>query len=87
MRRHVPVEHTTQQPFATAASELKIRRQTPGISDHPMIEDIKRKTFTGSLRLSEAQLTRDDAVQTFVATCKELAPLMRFLAKAVGAPW
>jgi uncharacterized protein (TIGR02453 family) len=54
---------------------------------HPMIEDIKRKTFTGSLRLSEGQLTDDDAMQTFVANCKELAPLMRFLAKASGATW
>ena len=55
--------------------------------EHPMIEDLKRKTFTGSLRLSDGQLERDDAVQTFVATCKELVPLVRFLAKAVGAPW
>jgi hypothetical protein len=52
-----------------------------------MIEDIKRKSFTGSLRLSEGQLTRDDAMETFIATCKELAPLMRFLARAVGATW
>jgi hypothetical protein len=52
-----------------------------------MIEDLKRKTFTGSLRLSDGQLKRDDAVETFVATCKELVPLVRFLAKAVGSPW
>jgi uncharacterized protein (TIGR02453 family) len=56
-------------------------------ADHPMIEDIKRKSFTGSLRLSEGQLMADDAMDTFVETCKELAPLMRFLARAVGASW
>ena len=55
--------------------------------EHPMIEDLKRKTFTGSLRLSDRQLKADDAMATFVATCKELVPLVRFLAKAVGAPW
>jgi uncharacterized protein (TIGR02453 family) len=54
---------------------------------HPMIEDLKRKTFTGSLRVSDGQLKSDDAVTTFVATCKELTPLVRFLAKAVDAPW
>ena len=52
-----------------------------------MIEDIKRKSFTGSLRLSDRQMVGDDVMQTFVKTCKELAPLMRFLAGAVGATW
>ena len=55
--------------------------------EHPMIEDLKRKTFTGSLRLSDGQLKADDAMTTFVGTCRELVPLVRFLAKAVGAPW
>jgi uncharacterized protein (TIGR02453 family) len=55
--------------------------------DHPMIEDIKRKSFTASLRVSDGQLKRDDAMKTFVSTCKELAPLMRFLAGAVDAKW
>jgi hypothetical protein len=32
-------------------------------------------------------MTGDDVMQTFVKTCKELAPLMRFLAGAVGAKW
>lgn len=56
-------------------------------AEHPMIEDIKRKSFTGSLRLSDRQMTGDDVMPTFVRTCKELAPLMRFLAEAVGAQW
>jgi uncharacterized protein (TIGR02453 family) len=55
--------------------------------DHPMIEDIKRKSFTASLRLSDGQMTRDDVMRTFVKTCRELVPLMRFLAGAVGARW
>jgi uncharacterized protein (TIGR02453 family) len=55
--------------------------------DHPMIEDIKRKSFAASLRLSDGQMVRDDVMQTFVKTCRELVPLMRFLAGAVGARW
>jgi len=55
--------------------------------DHPMIEDIKRKSFTASLRLSDGQMVRDDVMQTFAKTCRELVPLMRFLAGAVGASW
>ena len=68
--------------------ENALKRPPRGFdADHPMIEDIKRKSFTGSLRLSDKQMTGDDVMQTFVKTCKELAPLMRFLAGAVGAKW
>jgi uncharacterized protein (TIGR02453 family) len=55
--------------------------------DLPMIEDIKRKSFTASLRLSDGQMKSDDVMRTFIATCKELVPLMRFLAGAVGTRW
>jgi uncharacterized protein (TIGR02453 family) len=55
--------------------------------DLPMIEDIKRKSYTASLRLSDRQMVDDEVMRTFVATCRELAPLMRFLAAAVGATW
>jgi len=55
--------------------------------DHPMIEDIKRKSFTASLRLSDGQMKSGHLMRTFIATCKELVPLMRFLAGAVGSRW
>jgi len=68
--------------------ESALKRPPRGFdAEHPMIEDIKRKSFTGSLRLSDKQMTGDDVMQTFVRSCKELAPLMRFLARAVGAKW
>ena len=68
--------------------ENTLKRPPRGFDpDHPMIEDLKRKSFTASLRLSDRQLKRDDAMTTFVGTCRELAPLMRFLAPAVGARW
>jgi uncharacterized protein (TIGR02453 family) len=68
--------------------ENALKRPPRGFdADHPMIEDIKRKSFTGSLRLSDKQMVGDDVMQTFVKTCKELAPLMKFLAGAVGATW
>jgi uncharacterized protein (TIGR02453 family) len=68
--------------------ENALKRPPRGFdADHPMIEDIKRKSFTASLRLSDGQMTGEDVMPTFVKTCKELAPLMRFLAVAVGANW
>lgn len=68
--------------------ENALKRPPRGFdAELPMIEDIKRKSFTGSLRLSDGQMVGDVVMQTFVRTCKELAPLMRFLARAVGATW
>jgi uncharacterized protein (TIGR02453 family) len=55
--------------------------------EDPMIEDIKRKSFTSSARLTDAQMTGSDLAKTFVRSCKQIEPLMKFLASAVGAKW
>lgn len=55
--------------------------------DHPMIEDIKRKSFTTSRKLTQKQVTSADLMDTFIGACKDISPLMRFLAAAVGVPW
>jgi uncharacterized protein (TIGR02453 family) len=54
---------------------------------HPLIEDIKRKSFTASVPLSDAQMKRGDLTKTFVRSCEQISPLMRFLATSVGAKW
>ena len=56
-------------------------------ADDPMIEDIKRKSFTGSVRLTDGQVQGPDLVKTVVGDCRELAPLMRFLSTAAGVTW
>jgi uncharacterized protein (TIGR02453 family) len=56
-------------------------------ADDPMIEDIKRKSFTGSVTLTEKEITGPDLRKTFVGSCRTLAPLMRFLSTAAGVPW
>lgn len=55
--------------------------------DDPMIEDIKRKSFTASVPLSDQQMKRPDLVKTFIRGCKEISPLMKFLAGAAGVRW
>ena len=52
-----------------------------------MIEDIKRKSFTGSVMLTEKQVTAPDLTKTFVGSCRTLAPLMKFLSTAAGVTW
>ena len=56
-------------------------------ADHPMIEDIKRKSFTASQRLTNKQILADDLMDTFIGSCREIAPLMKFLATSVGMRW
>jgi uncharacterized protein (TIGR02453 family) len=69
-------------------TEDTLKRPPRGFdADDPMIEDIKRKSFTGSVPLSEPQMKRPDLVKTFVGGCREIAPLMRFLAGAAGFRW
>jgi uncharacterized protein (TIGR02453 family) len=55
--------------------------------EHPMIEDIKRKSFTASRRLTNHQVAGDDFMKTFIGACAEIAPLMKFLAASVGVAW
>lgn len=68
--------------------EEALKRPPRGFdADHPMIEDIKRKSFTGSRKLSNKQVLADDLMDSFISSCKEIAPLMKFLASATGTRW
>jgi uncharacterized protein (DUF2461 family) len=55
--------------------------------NHDLIEDIKRKSFTGSVRLTDKQVTSTTFMATFVRNCERTSPLMRFLASAAGVEW
>lgn len=69
-------------------SEETLKRPPRGFdADHPMIEDIKRKSFTGSVRLTDKQVTSTTFMGTFVRDCERISPLMRFLASASGVQW
>jgi hypothetical protein len=52
-----------------------------------MIEDIKRKSFRGSVRVTDKQVTSTTFMATFVRSCERISPLMRFLASPAGVEW
>jgi uncharacterized protein (DUF2461 family) len=55
--------------------------------DHPLIEDIKRKSFYGA-READEKLARSPAlVGEVTAAFKSITPLMRFLCDAQGVPF
>ena len=53
----------------------------------PMIDDLKQKSVTASLPLTDQQMQRPDLVKTFVRGCEKISPLITFLASATGANW
>jgi uncharacterized protein (TIGR02453 family) len=52
--------------------------------DHPLIADLKRLSFTAGARFSEQQACATDFPARFAAACRRQAPLVRFLARAMG---
>jgi len=55
--------------------------------DHPFAVDLRRKDFFASQKFTEAQVTSEKFPATFLATCRRLDPLNRFLAGAIGLDW
>jgi uncharacterized protein (TIGR02453 family) len=55
--------------------------------DHPHAEDLKRKDFFASVRLSEDQATAPGFLDRYTRVCESAAPLMRFLCDALALPY
>ena len=55
--------------------------------DHPLIDDLKKKDFIASVRLTQRQVTSDDFLDQFLGNIRRAAPYMRFLCEAVGVPY
>lgn len=65
-----------------------LQRPPPGFPrDHPFIEDLKRKDFVATVPFTDAQVTSQGFLDTYLYSCRSMAPLDAFLAKAVGLPW
>ncbi len=56
-------------------------------ADHPLLEDLKRKDFIATTRLTQKAVTADDFDRTFTDHCKRAAPFMGFLCEALDVPF
>jgi uncharacterized protein (TIGR02453 family) len=54
---------------------------------HRFIEDLKRKDFYCGAEFSEREATSPTFLDRYLAICRESAPLMGFLAHALGLRW
>ena len=55
--------------------------------DHPLIEDLKRKDFIASTRVTQKAITSDHFMEDFTDLCNRSAPFMGFLCDSVGVPF
>jgi uncharacterized protein (TIGR02453 family) len=53
-------------------------------SEHPLIEDLKRKDFVSSVALTEEQVCGPTLMRDFAKACRTMMPLVEFTAKALG---
>jgi uncharacterized protein (DUF2461 family) len=56
-------------------------------SDHPLIEDLKRKDFLASHPITRELALRKDFLDQYTNLCKIAIPFMRFLTESLGLPW
>jgi uncharacterized protein (TIGR02453 family) len=65
-----------------------LRRAPRGFDPgHPLVEDLKRTSFTTGRPFTEKQACSAGFPALFVRACRQEAPLMKFLAKALGLPF
>ncbi|MFT5563974.1 MAG: hypothetical protein ACI970_000694 [Myxococcota bacterium] len=56
-------------------------------ADDPAIEDLRRTSFVISRRFDDEETLRDDFLDTYVGWCRETAPFLRYLCKALAVPF
>ena len=68
--------------------EASLRRPPRGFDfEHPLIEDLKRTSFTVGAQFTEKQACSPSFPTLFVTACRREAPMMKFVAKALGLPF
>lgn len=77
-------------PFAKAFSLSgdTLTRAPRGFDpSHTLVDDLRRKDFIGVKVLDDKTATSPRFLETFLTTCRDGAPLVRFLCDAVGVPF
>jgi uncharacterized protein (TIGR02453 family) len=54
---------------------------------HPFIEDLKRKDLYTMTRFTDGEVAAPDFLARYADACRRAAPLVSFLARALGMPW
>jgi uncharacterized protein (TIGR02453 family) len=80
--------HTAPFSKGFRLSEDSLVRAPRGFNpEHPLVDDLKRKSFIGIRALDEKTVNSTRFGDTFLGACRDASPLMRFLCEALGAPF
>ena len=72
----------------TLGDEDMLKRPPRGYDpEHPYVEDLKRKSFTAGMRLTQKQVASSGFVADYARICKSASPLMKFICEAIGVPF
>lgn len=78
---------TRAEPFAgtfTLSGEWLVRPPAGYPADHPLLDDLKRKSFIATVDLSRKQLTAHSLLADYGQLCRAGTAYMAFLCRAVG---
>ena len=65
--------------------EASLKRPPRGFDpEHPLVDDLKRQSFTTGAEFTQQQACAPDFAARYVTACRRATPLMRFLARAMG---
>jgi len=72
----------------TLSDEDKLSRPPRGFPcDHPMVEDLKRKSYIALIDLREDEICGARFMKEFTAAAKKMTPLVAFLAATMEMKW
>ena len=82
---------TNANALSAAGCELfgdSLKRPPRGYnSEHPLIEDLKRKDFILAVTTTEEDALARDFIECFANFCKTAAPVSEFLTRALDLEW
>ena len=56
-------------------------------AEHPFVEDLKRKDFYIMTKFSDREVCSPSFPELYLDACRDAAPLVRFLTRALGLAW
>jgi uncharacterized protein (TIGR02453 family) len=72
----------------TLSDEDKLSRPPKGFPrEHPLLEDLKRKSFIALIDLTEKQICGPRFITDFTNAAKKMVPMVHFLARALEVKW
>lgn len=81
------VEDPQLGPAFTPMGDVLKRAPQGYDAAHPYVEHLKRKSFVWHTQFDDDAVCAPDFADRYVEACRTAAPLHRFLAQALGAPW